>query len=218
MKVYIFDMDGTFIDSMDYWNNLMDNYLKTKGLDSYEGLQTEILNMPLVDGINHVRDRFELDLSVEDIENELKQLIGYNYKKVFNLDQDAREIFEGIKNRGDKLVLATATQRSLVDLVLERFDIKKYFDLEIVSDETDLHKDDSEYFVNIANHFDVEPNDCTLVEDALYSIKSGKEIGMNIVGITAQSAPHHLEEIKSLSDAHGKNLGEVKDYFLNNEN
>lgn len=217
MKVYIFDMDGTFIDSMDYWNNLMTNFLEEKGLNAHENLQMEILNMPLLEGVSYVKERYDMEGTVEDIYREIKELIGYNYKKVFKLDPDAKDIFNKIKEKGDKLVLATATQRSLVNLVLERFKIDKCFDLEIVSDEVDLHKDDSKYYENIANYFNVNNEDCIVVEDALYAIESAKKIGMKTVGILEQTPQVHREKIRSLTEISGQNLGDVKDYFLNNE-
>ncbi len=213
MRVYIFDMDGTFINSMDYWNNLMFNFLETKGLVAYDGLQREILSMTLLDAIFYVKERFNLDMSIKEIEGELKALMAYNYKKVFSIDKEAKNIFDLIKDRGDKVVLATATQRALVDLVLERFHIKDYFDLEVVSDEVNFHKDNPQYFLDICNYFKVKGEDCVLVEDALYSMETGKGLGMKIVGITSQAEPNHLENIKEIADIWGEDLGQVKEFF-----
>lgn len=213
MKVYIFDMDGTFIDSMDYWNNLMTNLLDEKGLKAHDSLQMELLNMPLREGVIYVKENYEIDSSVDELYTEIKESIGYNYKKVFNIDSHAKDIFNTIKRRGDKLVLATATQRALVDLVLKRFDIDECFDLEVVSDESDLHKDDPHYFKNISKHFNVDTKDCIVVEDSLYAIKSAKNIGMKIVGILNQAPKEHIDKIKKLSDITGQNLGDVKEFF-----
>lgn len=214
MKVFIFDMDGTFVDSMDYWNSLMDNYLKTKGITPESNLMLEILSLTLEDGIRYTKERYNLKESTEEIRQEMKELIGYNYKNTFDIDPSTIEIFEHLKSANKKIVLATATQRSLVNIVLDRFGLKKYLDLELVSDEVDLHKNDPIYFKDIGEYFGAKSNECIVVEDSLYAIKSATGVGMNAVGITAQSPPSHIELIQDLSIVSGRNLTEVKDYFL----
>ena len=65
MKVFIFDMDGTFVDSMEYWNNLMTNYLKSKGVTPEENLMDDIVSLTLHDGIKYTKDRYELRESAD---------------------------------------------------------------------------------------------------------------------------------------------------------
>ncbi|NLD18547.1 MAG: HAD family phosphatase [Tissierellia bacterium] len=214
MKVFIFDMDGTFVDSMDYWNNLMLNYLESKDVTPEESLMTDIVSLTLHDGIEYTKDKYSLRESVDEILDEMRALIGYNYKNTFNLDPATIEIFRHLKKAEKKVVLATATERSLVDIVLDRFDLKKYLDLEIVSDEVNLHKNDPQYFLDIGKHFGASGEECSVIEDSLYAIKSANEAGMETVGIIAQTPPAHIEIIKELSVVSGNNLTEVKDYFL----
>lgn len=214
MKVFIFDMDGTFVDSMEYWNNLMTNYLKSKGVTPEENLMDDIVSLTLHDGIKYTKDRYELRESAEEILDEMKALIGYNYKNTFNIDPATIEIFHHLKRAEKKVVLATATQRSLVDIVLDRFDLRKYLDLEIVSDEVKLHKNDPQYFLDIGKHFGARGEECSVIEDSLYAIQSANDAGMETVGIIAQTPSAHIEKIKELSVVSGNNLTEVKDYFL----
>lgn len=214
MKVFIFDMDGTFVDSMDYWNNLMNNYLQSRGLVPHKDLMVEILSLTLEDGIRYTKERYDLKESLEEIHQEMKELIGYNYRNTFDIDPSTVEIFEHLKSVNKKIVLATATQRSLVNIVLDRFNLKQYLDLEIVSDEFDLHKNDPRYYKKIGDYFGAKFEECSVVEDSLYAIQSANEAGMETVGITAQTPKPHIEIIKNLSVVTGKDLTEVKDYFL----
>lgn len=214
MEVFIFDMDGTFIDSMEYWNNLIVNYIKSKGLTPVEDLLKATMNLTLEDGIRYTKEKHGLEESEEKILQEMEALIGYNYQNVFNLDPATLEIFEHLKSVDKKLVLATATKRSLVDIVLNRFDLGKYFDLEVVSDEVDLHKNSPQYFIDIANYFGAKEDKCVVVEDALYAIRAANAANMNCVGILAQTPEYHLEIVKELTMANGQDLGELKNFFL----
>lgn len=213
MKVFIFDMDGTFIYSMDYWNTLMENYLKTLGIQAPKGLGNELLNMTLKDGIVYTKEKFSLDKSPDEIFTDLKALMAYNYKNTFEIDPKIIEIFQRIRNKGDKVVLATATQRDLVDVVLDRFSLHTHFDLQCVSDEMDFHKDDPRYFLSIADHFGVEPEDCYVIEDALYAIKTASSLGMKTLGVLTQAAKDHVDEIKRLTEVSVDTVGKLDDYF-----
>lgn len=217
MKLFIFDMDGTIIDSMDFWSNLILNYLKEQGLEAEDGLMEALVSLTFIEGVAYVKDRYNLSESVEEIENDLYKMLEYNYRNVFNLEEGTREIFDSIKNHGNKIVLATATQRSLVDIFLERFDFVDYFDLEIVSDEVELHKDNPLYFRNIADKLGVSYESSYVVEDSLYAIESAKKAGMKVASVTFQSPEKHIEQIRALSDFTGEHLLDIKEYLLKNE-
>lgn len=213
MKVYIFDMDGTFINSMEYWNNLMANFLDSQGIKANKDLGIELINMTLKDGISYTKKKFSLVESEEEIFLKIKDLIAYNYKNSFDIDSEIINIFEKIKARGDKIVLATATQRNLVNIVLRRFSLEQYFDLQCVSDEVEFHKNNPKYFENIADYFSVANENCIVVEDALYSIKTANSIGMKTIGVLFQAPASHVEDIKSLADITCQKLGDIKNYF-----
>lgn len=214
MKVFIFDMDGTFIDSMDFWNNLMIEYLESIGIEPDPDLPAELVSFTLKEGISYTKEKYNIKDSEEEIHKDMLGLMAYNYENTFDIEPSAIEIFKHLKEQGHKVVVATATQRSLTDIVLKRFDLEKWLDLVVVSDEVSLHKGDPQYFKDIANYFGVNPKNCIVVEDALYAIESAREVGMNTVAITYQAQRSHLDEIKRKATIYGKNLTEVRDYFI----
>lgn len=214
MEVYIFDMDGTIIDSMPFWENLMPHFLETRGIRPETALVDEIRNMPLREGIDFVKEKYGLDFSKDEIMVEVRGLLRKKYESEFPLDESAMEIFESLKSRGKKLVLATATQRSLVDVVLARFNLTNYFDLEIVSDESTHHKDEEAYFYSISNHFNVAPKECVVVEDALYAMRTAYAAGMNVAAVTRDTPPYHMEEVEEIAMVKGHDLTAIKEFFL----
>ena len=46
----IFDMDGTFLDSMPYWMNAGENFLESLQIQAEENLGEKLLDMTLQDG------------------------------------------------------------------------------------------------------------------------------------------------------------------------
>ncbi len=214
MKVFIFDMDGTFIDSMDYWNSCYNDWLLKKNKIVKDDLYEKLNSLKIDDGIEYIRSEYGIEDTKEEIEDQIRGLLEYHYKNEFKIDPSARIIFDKIKENGDKLVLATSTDRYLANVALERFDLKDIFDMEVVGDETPLHKDNPEYFYRIMDYFDVSAEDCYVFEDSLYAIKGAKKAGMNTVSVTFQSLKENLDEIVELTDYSCKNLTELRNKYL----
>ena len=47
IKLHIFDMDGTLLDSMRMWDNISSDYLRTKGIEPPENLASILDPMSL---------------------------------------------------------------------------------------------------------------------------------------------------------------------------
>lgn len=214
MDLYIFDMDGTFLDSMEFWKNAFGHYLQSKNIKTDQKAVDKVHEMTLDQAIVYLVDYYKLDEDPTDVKENLHSMLAHNYREVFNIDPFAKEYFTLLKENKKKIALATATQRSLVDIVLDRFDLRGIFDLELVSDEQDLHKNDGKYFVNAAKKLNIDPKKTIVFEDSLYAIKSAKSIGAKVVAITHQSNPNHMDKIKTHSDLHGPTLSSLSDELI----
>lgn len=217
MEVYIFDMDGTLIDSMPFWDNLMPHFLDAVGVKAEETLVNEIRNMPLQEGVEFVREKYDLPMTKEEIVSEVRELLKKKYESEFLLDDSVLDILHSLKDRGKKLVLATATQRYLVNVFLKRFNLAEFFDMEVVSDESIYHKDDPEYFLRISNEFNVAPKECVVVEDALYAMETAHGVGMNIAAVTRDTPEYHMDRVNDIALVQGHDLSAIKEFFITNE-
>lgn len=218
MQLYIFDMDGTFIDSMDYWRNISVTYLQKYDIEVDQDLKDQITSMTIDQSLPFLIDHFDLEEDQDQIKAQMHQMLDHQYQNVFQIDPFARDYFLHLKENNKKIVLATATQRSLADVALKRFDLEGIFDKEVVSDEVEIQKDSPDYFKNIGDYFNIDSEDSLVFEDSLYAIKSARESGMKIVSITKQASPAHLDEIVSLSHISGPSLFDLKDQLLDEEN
>ena len=80
----IFDMDGTFLDSMPYWMNAGENFLESLQIQAEENLGEKLLDMTLQDGCIYLKEKYSLNLSPEQIEEKIKKSVTkyfYTYSK-----------------------------------------------------------------------------------------------------------------------------------------
>lgn len=76
IRYAIFDMDGTILDSMPYWDNLLRNYITSKGYTVTEEVERKAAAMTVKEAIAYVKDIFNIDVPTVDIEKR-----SYRYYK-----------------------------------------------------------------------------------------------------------------------------------------
>ena len=111
IKVAILDMDGTLLDSMKYWGTVGKEYLEKKGIDVDLETQTNILNIGILRFTEICNERFCLNVSYEEVLNDLHLLMEEKYNSVVTLKTGAKEMLERFKQNGVKMCIATATEQ-----------------------------------------------------------------------------------------------------------
>ena len=83
MKAAIFDLDGTLLDSMSFWRNVIDIYLEQRGKKATQEIKDEIDNLTIKKSGKYLKDLFGFPESPEEIENQILGIIESSYK--FNI-------------------------------------------------------------------------------------------------------------------------------------
>ena len=80
-KLLIFDMDGTLLDSMGFWQNLGRRYLESKGKAPENNLEKIIESMTLKESASYFKTKYNLE---EDVETIIKQVLDFIEDKYLN--------------------------------------------------------------------------------------------------------------------------------------
>ena len=80
-KLLIFDMDGTLLDSMGFWQNLGRRYLESKGKAPENNLEKIIESMTLKESASYFKTKYSLE---EDVETIIKQVLDFIEDKYLN--------------------------------------------------------------------------------------------------------------------------------------
>lgn len=80
-----------------------------------------------------------------------------------------------------------------VDFVLDKCDIRQYFQATVAGDEVTRCKPDPEIYLTAAKHLGIEAKECIVFEDAEAGIEAGKRAGMKVIALATTFDRSFLE-------------------------
>jgi len=219
IKAIIWDMDGTFLNSEDYWTLTPRVWLKKHGIDLTDeewenapwrtiGFRSMLKN---IYALGLVKDPEPIDEAIQWCKD---YMYGYIYQgdKFVKFKPDAPATLEEAYSVGIPMCLITATIAPIVEYTLDRLHIGHYFCF-WQSTATGMKKSDPEIFRLAAERMGVKAEECLLVEDSLYSMKSGREAGCTVWAIEDPKHKRDLEEIHRTAHRYFNNHVEMRQAF-----
>ena len=200
MKAYIFDLDGTLLDSTDIWKNIDVEFLKKRGIEIPRDYIDTVLSMSFPEAADYTIKRFALPDSAPGLMRKWNDMAVYAYGNTVRMKPNAKEYLLALRERGAKLAVATSLPAGLYGPALRNHGIYDWFDALCSTDEVGCGKTRPDVFLLAANKLGVPPCGCVVFEDILAAVKSAKSIGMTVYGVYDKASQSDWEQIKETAD------------------
>ena len=93
----------------------------------------------------------------------------------------AIDLVHSLYRKGFPLAVASASPMRIINAVLDKFDIRDKFKA-VHSAEHDKHpKPAPDVYLRTAAELNIDPQNCTAIEDSLKGMQSAKAAGMNVI-------------------------------------
>ncbi len=199
-KAFLFDLDGTLVDSMWMWKTIDIEYLGRFGHSCPEDLQRTVEGMSFTETAVYFKKRFRLDRSVEEIKKDWVEMSLEKYRKEVPLKEGAGKLLSWARDRGILMGIATSNGRDMVDAVLGALGIGSYFRQVTTACEVAAGKPAPDIYLKVAKDLGVHPQDCAVFEDVPAGIRAGKAAGMTVIAVDDEFSDHLAEEKERLAD------------------
>ena len=196
---FIFDLNGTMIDDMEYhtraWYDILNNDLNA-GLSVDEvrshmyGKNEELLDRIFGPGRFSAERKKELSFEKERRYQEA-------YRPNLSLIKGLKPFLEETKSAGIPMAVGSAAIPYNIDFVLDGLHLRHFFKAIVSAADVATSKPDPETFVKCATLLNVVPSNCLVFEDAPKGVEAAQNAGMNCVVITTM---HSKEEFKNYNN------------------
>jgi beta-phosphoglucomutase-like phosphatase (HAD superfamily) len=200
MKAFIFDLDGTLLDSMNVWGKVDIDFLQKRGITVPSDYMDSISSMIFTECAVYTINRFNLPDSIDSLMREWTDMAAYAYGHTVLMKPYAKEYLLTLRERGAKLGIATSLSAELYEPALRGHGIYDWFGVICNSDEVGCGKSRPDVFLLAAKKLGVPPCDCIVFEDILPAIKTAKDAGMKVCGVYDEAAADDWEKIKKTAD------------------
>lgn len=209
IKAVIFDLDGTLVDSMWMWKDIDIDYLDKHGIEFPKDLQHNIEGQSFTETAQHFKKLFNIKDSVEDIKAEWNDMAIDKYENEVYLKKGVLEYLKFLKGKNIKTGIATSNSRKLVDALIEKHKIAKYFDTIRTSCEAKRGKPYPDVYELVANDLNVKAENCLVFEDVVHGIMAGKNAGMKVCAVYDKYSEHQYSEKVRLADYYIESFNEI---------
>ena len=211
MGTFLFDFDGTLVDSMPTYISAMLRILNENNI-SYGDDIIKIIT-PL--GINGAAEYYINNLGLKKSKEELIDLMkAYMKEEYFNTvppKENVIPVLKELKNRGDSLNVLTASPHLTLDACLKRLEIYDLFDNVWSCDDFNTTKADPDIYVMVAKKLNKKVDEIWFLDDNLGADTTAKSAGMKVCGVYDESSEDYTEEIKAITDHYIYNFSELLD-------
>ncbi|MBQ5810413.1 MAG: HAD family phosphatase [Clostridia bacterium] len=183
----IFDMDGTLVDSLGFWDVLWgligDKYLGGKPFVPTVADEKAVRTMTLKGAMELIHDNYGVAESGEALLSFADDSIKEFYMNSVKPKGGVIEFLEALKSNGVKMVVASATAPHLVKISMQKCGLEQYFS-EIVSCATlGVGKDRPDVFLLALQRLGTEKGKTWVFEDSAVALATAQSVGFATVGI-----------------------------------
>lgn len=181
VKAFLFDLNGTMIDDMEYhiiaWHDILNelgagiSYEKAKA-ECY-GKNNELLER-IFPGRFSEEEKTQMSYAKEE---KYQREFRPRLKLLDGLDLFIREAHQ----QNMLMAIGTAAIRFNIDFVLDGLNIRNYFSAIVSADDVHFSKPHPETYLNCASQLQVSPADCIVFEDTPKGIECASRAGMSAI-------------------------------------
>ncbi len=209
MKTYLFDFDGTLVDSMPAFIKGVTKVLDDNNCKYNEDLIKIITPLGLIGTAKYFLKTFNLNMTLEELALNFKENMLNEYFYNIPAKSGVIAVLKQLKESGASLNILTASTHISLDACLKRLGIFDLFDNVWSCDDFLTTKVDPEIYKKVAKKLGVNINDVLFLDDNINANLTAKSAGMKVCGVYDKSSADYEREMKFNCDYYIYNFNEL---------
>ena len=208
MKTYLFDFDGTLVDSMPTYAALMLRILREAEIDYPDNIIKIITPLGFIGTAEYF-----IGMGMKGERDEIVAKMREYATDAYTNDVPAKahviETVKFLKTRGDSLNVLTASPHTSLDPCLKRLGIYDLFDNVWSCEDFGTTKADPRIYEMAAERMGKCVRDVYFLDDNLNAVTTSMKANMKTIGVYDDSSAEYTAEIKAVCDAYINDFSEL---------
>ncbi len=208
MNTYLFDFDGTLVDSMPTYGSVMVRLLDENNIPYCD----DILKIITPLGYKGTAEYFKtlgIGLSVEEMLHQMAENMIFEYTNNIAAKKNVAFALNALREKGASLNVLTASPHITLDPCLKRLGLYDLFDNVWSCDDFNTTKADPRIYKMAAERLGKCVDEIIFLDDNLNAVKTAKTVGMIAYGVYDHSSEEYTEEIKQATDRYISDFSEL---------
>lgn len=208
MQTYLFDFDGTLVDSMPTYAAMMLGILEENHIPH----EKDIIKVTTPLGYIKTAELFH-DMGLDQPAEQILATMNERAVKTYTYDVPAKahviDALRRLKARGDDLNVLTASPHAMLDPCLKRLGMYDLFTHVWSCDDFGLTKADPKIYHMAAARIGRPVEEIWFLDDNLGADTTAKAAGMRVCGVYDASSAEYMQEMKQVCDAYIVDFSEI---------
>lgn len=200
MKTYLFDFDGTLVDSMPSFVSGVLRELDKANCKYDNDIIKIITPLGFAGTADYFIKTFNLKITVEDLVKAFKENMKDEYFYNIPAKNNVIKILKELKENGASLNVLTASPHVTLDACLKRLGLFDIFDNVWSCEDFNTTKANPEIYKMVAKKLNVKISDVLFLDDNLSADTTAKSAGMKVCGVYDKSSHDYIDQMKEMCD------------------
>ena len=206
--IYVFDLDGTLVDSMPYFIRGLLSLLDEAGIPYGEEMPGIITPLGYIKSAIYFREKLGLEESVESLVAKMQARLIPDYEKNIMLKPGVYDYLRRLHEAGERLFVLTASPHCATDPCLKNNGVYDWFETVWSVEDFGLDKTDTRLFFEVAEKIGCDASEVNYFDDNLTALQNAHAAGYHTYGVydgqteetLAQMKPHADEMVMSFEN------------------
>ena len=183
IEAIIFDMDGVLVDSEPHHVRIEKHQFSINGIFISDEEHLQFMGTASENMWREIARRYQLERPVEDLieQNRTESIRYFTELSEIPVMPGLVDLLEKLKAKNYLLAVASSSVPEIIDLILGKTGLRKYFQVVVSGEEAGKSKPEPDVFLLAAHKLGVNQKNCLVVEDSENGIKAAQAAGMSCV-------------------------------------